>query len=685
MASSTPPPPRSISLSVKQGRYVFDNEAAELVYSGAFRAGKSVALCLKTVLRADRPGGREFLARKTLKSLKATTLVTLLQGDNTCPPLLMPGTYDHHKTEQRIRLLATGGEIHYFGVDDLIKLGSRTFTGGGGDELSEWTYEMWQWLQYRCNASAVGIRPQIYGCTNPDGPSHWIAQRFGLAPGAEATEGARAIQTTSWDNAANLHGQYLEMLRRATGTFRKRYVEGLWVASDHMVYADWDRTRHVQERAGLRWASARVCVDDGNTMPFAAYLLLVDSDSRVHVAAEVYAPGLTERPKVEHVKRLIAMARSEFKVQVSRVLVDPAAAVKLALVREGFPVANARNEIEAGIQEVARRLLDGPDGAPLITVEPACKHMIAEFETYARDPKTDLPLDDSNHAMDALRYGIMDIFTPTPIVFDMGAMRDARKAAEMVVSTTGEIMHDLDGRARGVSLARQERDRVNFSQPRRGVGSLRLLGGIAPRPDLKRRYAIFAAVSGHPERPGYAVVGDTDDWRIVAEQTLDASESPTQTAERLAMLSLWFGGPALVGIWGSPAGRGVANELGAYAWPVWSPEKGETVWAPDDADLAEAMSALRVALEQKRLREIEPAAFQEANLWGWKGKAVRPLMALDDAPLWAGWADRPLARCGLWQMLLAMGQRPAPTSHRDRLGLPEGMARGKRTVGERAR
>ena len=66
----------------------------EVLYSGAFGAGKTRALCMKLVSRlVGRPGAREGLARKHLVSLKATTLRTLLEQDGNLPPVLPRGTY----------------------------------------------------------------------------------------------------------------------------------------------------------------------------------------------------------------------------------------------------------------------------------------------------------------------------------------------------------------------------------------------------------------------------------------------------------------------------------------------------------------------------------------------------------------------------------------------------------------
>lgn len=61
----------------KQIEFVTATER-HVVQSGGFGSGKSDALCVKLVSRASRPGAREGLVRKTLESLKKSTLKTLL-------------------------------------------------------------------------------------------------------------------------------------------------------------------------------------------------------------------------------------------------------------------------------------------------------------------------------------------------------------------------------------------------------------------------------------------------------------------------------------------------------------------------------------------------------------------------------------------------------------------------------
>jgi terminase large subunit-like protein len=229
-------------------REFMDATESEVLYSGAFGAGKTRALCYKAVKRAAVPGARELLCRKTLVSLKATTLVTLLEGDGEAPPVLKRGTYDHNKSDKIIRLHG-GGEIRYFGLDDHEKLGSYNGTGVGIDEMVEILAEDHRQLLGRYRLNVAGVPQQMYGACNPGAPQHHLAQRYGILQGSRAIDKAKAepdtrvIFTSAAENT-HLSAKYLNRIARFEGVARQRYYEGLWVGAEGLILGTYDAGRH---------------------------------------------------------------------------------------------------------------------------------------------------------------------------------------------------------------------------------------------------------------------------------------------------------------------------------------------------------------------------------------------------------------------------------------------------------
>ena len=375
----------------------------EVLYSGAFGAGKSLALCWKLAVHAAIPRNRVGLCRKTNVSLKATTLKTLIEGEGDLPPVLPHGSYTHNKSEQSIRL-NNGGEILYFGIDIAESKGSLNLGAVGVDEAVELLEADWLMLRGRCR-NLVDPHRQIFGACNPGPPSHFLAQRFALAQATTAVSGCRAIQTRSTDNFF-LPADYLQWLDTLTGTHRSRYRDGLWVGFEGLVYSMWDRESHIAEPPPS-FAQVIACVDEGFTNPAVLLTLGLDSDGRIYVAREFYQRQVLQDDFVRTVRK-----RGN-EDGFTTVLCDPSAAGLIgALQAEGFSCPPVDNAIFDGLQRVQNRLGVAGDGRARLLVAPSCENTIREFESYCwkqgvngRDP-ADLPVKQFDHAMDALRYGV---------------------------------------------------------------------------------------------------------------------------------------------------------------------------------------------------------------------------------------------------------------------------------------
>lgn len=386
----------------KQMRFV-RAEDRFLMYSGCFGGGKSVAICAKILSRASKPGAREGLCRKTLVSLKATTLRTLLDGDGPdVPAMLPPGTYTHNKAEKVIKIKG-GGEIVYFGLDDPTKIGSYNLSGCGIDEAVEISLDDWIMLQGRIRTRVPGLPNQIYGATNPGKPSHWIAESFGLSGGDEPEEDYAAISTRVTDNHY-LDPAYVKSLSRLEGVSYKRFFLGLWAGAEGVVYDRFNRDEHVAIRSD-GWAKSIIACDYGYNDPFAAISLRMDHKGAIHQDREIYESSLTEPEMIGLVEGMID--------DHSTVIVDNSIPALIESMRRkglpAFPCVKGKDSVKNGIMHVQSLLGQGQ-----FTIDPSCVKTIDEFESYewrkTRDGKTtDTPVDSMNHAMDAIRYGVAEL------------------------------------------------------------------------------------------------------------------------------------------------------------------------------------------------------------------------------------------------------------------------------------
>ncbi len=377
------------------------SESREVLYSGAYAAGKTRALCYRLVSRAQVPGSREGLCRKHLVTLRASTLRTLLEPDGSAPPVLPPDTYSHNKSDRTIKIRG-GGEIVYFGLDDPQKIGSYNLTGCAIDEAVELSADDWQMLIGRIRLD-VGMPNSLYAVCNPGAPSHWLAERFGLALGHQAKDGCEVIHTKTTDNSF-LPASYVESLTTLGGVAYRRFVLGEWCASDGLVYDRWDRQAYLAERDGDTGHYV-VGVDVGYRNPTTLLLVGRDNDDNIHIEREWYR---TQQLEADTIAKCVEW-QERFAPEVF--VVDPSAAGFIEALRErGLHVQPANNTVFDGIQSVQGRLQES-DGRPRLTVDPRCENTIREFESYewigGAGGLTDKPRKENDHAMDALRYAVV--------------------------------------------------------------------------------------------------------------------------------------------------------------------------------------------------------------------------------------------------------------------------------------
>jgi len=393
-----------VELLPKQWDFV-RSDVREVLYSGAFGAGKTRGLCHKLLTHAVVPGNRVGLCRKTYADLRATTLKTLLQEEGDLPPVLPEGTYLHNKSEHTIQMQG-GGEIFYFGFDSPLKRGSLNFGAVGIDEGIELDEDEYTMLLGRIRNTAAAVR-QIFTATNPGPPTHFLFERFIDRPHAER----QLIQTNSLENPY-LPDDYIALLKSFTGTSYDRYVMGNWVGFEGLVYDSFDRDKHVIEKPGP-WKRVVLGVDEGYTNPAVIVALGLDSDGRGHVFKEFYRAQVLQDEFVRTVKAMATETGAEVAV------VDPSAAGLIQALRQaGIDAVAANNAVFEGIQAVQTRLACAGDGLPRLTVSPTCEETLRELQTYQWKKNKDEPVKEYDHAMDALRYAVMHLERPEVTVWE---------------------------------------------------------------------------------------------------------------------------------------------------------------------------------------------------------------------------------------------------------------------------
>jgi predicted phage terminase large subunit-like protein len=207
-----------------QQRAFFTSQVGEVLYSGAFGAGKSRILCEKAYALGMRyPGAPIGIFRKVAASLAATTKLTFLRDVVPAGQIVRS-----NKTEGWYEL-ANGSRFWFLGLDpDPVtgipsKVGSLDLAFAFVDEAVEVTEADWMMLLGRLRFPNVPFH-QIGAATNPADPSHWLKRRFD-APSTDRL----MLHARTTDNRM-LPLDYRERMAAFSGLYGARYVQGQWIS-----------------------------------------------------------------------------------------------------------------------------------------------------------------------------------------------------------------------------------------------------------------------------------------------------------------------------------------------------------------------------------------------------------------------------------------------------------------------
>ena len=270
----------------------------------------------------------------------------------------------------------------------------RTLAGVLLDEVVLMPRSFVEQAMTRCSVDGA----KMWFSCNPGSPQHWFYVEW--------------IQRHMERNALYLHfkmtdnpGLSAKTLARYeamfTGVFYQRYIQGLWVLAEGLIYSVFGENAIVPtiERKYSRYV---ISIDYGILNPM-AMLLWGFCDGVWYQVNEFYHSGReTNRQKTdqEYYEDLEQLAGDRY---IDCIIIDPSATSFITLVKQKrrFRVRKANNDVLEGIQKTASAIQQGK-----IKVNDCCKRTIKEYGLYSWDQKADedRPIKDNDHAMDATRY-----------------------------------------------------------------------------------------------------------------------------------------------------------------------------------------------------------------------------------------------------------------------------------------
>lgn len=372
-----------------------------IIADGAIRSGKTVSMGFSYVIWAMTNFDRmNFgLCGKTIESFRRNVLGSLKAQ-------LRARGYTVQERKSENLVVVTNGEkgnfFYLFGgkderSQDLIQ--GITLAGCFFDEVALMPESFVNQATARCSIEGSKF---WFNC-NPAGPFHWFYVNW--------------IKKRKQRNLLYLHFTMADNLTLSkkikkryeaqyTGVFFKRFILGLWVVAEGIIYDMFSMQRHVLRDMPALQGDIYVSSDFGIQNATVFLVWQQDARERRWVCKKEYYYSGRDNQKQKTVEELVDdLTELLAGEKPKQVIVDPSAtALIVELRKRGYRVRKAKNDVLDGITAVSSALMQD-----LLAFYIACKGTIREFGIYAWDKKAadrgeDKPIKEKDHGMDAVRY-----------------------------------------------------------------------------------------------------------------------------------------------------------------------------------------------------------------------------------------------------------------------------------------
>lgn len=366
------------------------------------------------------PEANLLVVRKVFRTLKDSCFTELKWAINR---LKVNNQWDIKESPLEMTYIPTGQKIYFRGLDDPLKITSITVERGALCWMwLEEAYEIMNENDFNMLDESIrgelpeGLFKQITITFNPWNEKHWLKKRF---YDADSDSDILAITTNylcnEWLDAADL--KVFEKMKRENPRRYKTAGEGNWGIVEGLIYEKWselyfDHTsdEFKKEHSNIKSAFG---LDFGYTNdPSALFCGLIDNDKyEIYVFDEMYEKALTNKMIYEKVS---IMGYSKEIIHAD--CAEPKSIQELRNygMNRVRACRKGKDSVNNGIQFIQ---------GYTIYVHPRCVNFLTEIGNYTWNTdkngnKLNVPIDDFNHLMDAMRYGLEDSLRGETFSFD---------------------------------------------------------------------------------------------------------------------------------------------------------------------------------------------------------------------------------------------------------------------------
>lgn len=383
--------------------FIRNSNARLNIAHGAVRSSKTISCTVRWLsYLKDGPDGDLAMLGRTTATLQRNVLNDLLDT-------VGPHNYKWVNRQQgELRIL--NRRVYCFGAnneDAESKIRGATFAGAYCDEVSLYPQSVFNQLMAR-----MSVRGACCFCnTNPDSPYHWFYTDYICNDNITNKKTWKFLM----EDNTSLDQEYIESLKQMyRGVWYDRMIQGNWVAAEGRVYDMFEPSIHMVD-------TSKMLLD--NDSKAIKWLVGCDYGTSTVMSWGLYAKVQVGNKPVFYKVREFYYDAAKLKVQKTdaefvqdfkrwlngiipwAVYCDPSAASwKVALMREGYRVLNADNDVINGIRYVATLL-----STRNFYVDKTCVNTEKEYASYVWDPNAqrlgvDKPVKEHDHTCDTDRY-----------------------------------------------------------------------------------------------------------------------------------------------------------------------------------------------------------------------------------------------------------------------------------------
>lgn len=372
-----------------------------IIAEGSIRAGKTVSMIDSFITWSlDQHNGQNFiLAGKTIGAFKRNVLTPMFQ-------ILDDKGIEYKYIRSDDHRLEIGNNTYYvFGGDNeksQDKVQGLTAAGCLLDEVALMPKSFVDQVMGRCS---VDNSKYWFNC-NPNSPYHWFKQE--MIDKAEEKQ-LLNLHFTMDDNLSLSQKVKQRLERMFSGVFYQRYILGLWVMAEGVIYDMFDKDKHSVPTVERNYTKYYVSMDYGiqNPTTFGLWGFFNDTWYKVkeyHYDGRKKGIQKTDQDYLDDLNKFVEGTTCQ------TLIIDPSASSFIALAKKnGWIIKKAKNEVLEGIGNVGTALQNGK-----ILYNDCCTETFREFHSYVWDEKAvlrgeDKPKKENDHQMDGDRYFVNTI------------------------------------------------------------------------------------------------------------------------------------------------------------------------------------------------------------------------------------------------------------------------------------